>query len=120
LLTTTVGGRGRGRPGPPRDLLVGQALLQQVRDPQGQAVEHHLGAGRGPAQGHLQLEGLLDGLPAGRPLGPVAADALGHLGVPGLGGDDHRDRAVPAGGQPLGQGRLAAAGAAEEQGHGHQ
>jgi hypothetical protein len=55
-----------------------------------------------------------------RPLGPVAADPLGHLGVPGLAGDHHGDRAAVAGGQPHGQGRLAAAGAAEQQGQGHQ
>ena len=55
-----------------------------------------------------------------RPPGPVAADALGHLGVAGLAGDDHGDRAVPAAGQSRGQGRLAAAGAAEQQGERHQ
>jgi hypothetical protein len=50
----------------------------------------------------------------------VAADPLGHLGVAGLGGGHDGDRAGEAGGEPLGQGRLAAAGAAEEQGQGHQ
>jgi hypothetical protein len=55
-----------------------------------------------------------------RPSGAVAADALGHLGVAGLAGDHHGDRAVPAAGQPRRQGRLAAAGAAEEQGERHQ
>ena len=113
--------RGRGRAGPAPDLLVGQVLLpsrfatHRVR----QSTTTWAPAGA-PARARLQVERLLDRPPARRPPVAVAADPLGHLGVSGLGGDHHRDRAVPAGGQPLGQGRLAAAGAAEQQGQGHQ
>ena len=71
-------------------------------------------------QGGLQLARGLDRPPGAGPLGPVARDALGHLAVAGLAGDHDEHRAVPAAGQPRRQGRLAAGGAAEQQGQRHQ
>ena len=67
---------------------------EEVRQPEGQAVDHdHLVIAIGE-QPLGQVEGFLDGVEAVPPLGPVAGDARPHLVVAGLGGGD--EQAAPA------------------------
>src|SRR4029078_10985492 len=94
--------------------------LEDVRDPEREAVDDRGRAVRHPGERALQRDRLLDRRPPRRPLRPVALDAVGHLGVERLARRDEPDRRT----LPLGalerEARLAAARAPDQQGERHR
>src|SRR5881296_1778429 len=97
------------------DRVVAVAAEQEVRDPQGEAVDDDsVARPLETLELRDEIEGLLDRRPAGRALGAMAGDPFDHVLVARLGGGDDDDARL--GGEPLDrEAALAAAGPAQDQ-----
>src|SRR5581483_10501861 len=103
------------RPRPHRDVeLRLPPRLEQVRDPERQAIDDDAGVRRRRRDGAVQLERLLDGLPARRPPCTVARDPLRHLLVARRAGRDEHHGAARRLREPDRKARLPAPRPSEE------
>ena len=92
--------------------------LEQVRDPEREAVDDRELVTRQAAQCPGEIERLLDGAPAPRAPAAVRLDALAHLVVARLRGRDQRDGRSGLGCEAQRVARLAAARTAGDEGDG--
>ena len=111
---------GRGALGARDDLVLRVAALEDVGEPEGEAVDDRDVLGRERRHGRLERERLLDGRPAGGARAAVGLDPLGHLVVARLARRDVRHGRTGRGRELDREPGLAAPGASEERDEGHR